>query len=368
MINPILTKIIKIFTILLCFILGYYLFTYTFSFLFPIGLAVLIALSIEPGVIILEKKLKFPRPLASIAILLLFVFLLLGSLFLIITEIYEGIAYLAELLPEQLEKFGMIIEHYFHTAILPFYETVLGFFNRLADADQLLIQENLSGLFSYFSSVLGAFFQNLMFSIPIALALVPESLTAIIFIFLASLLLSSDLPRVKQLINHYIPARANFKIMDVIHYLKEAAAGFIRAQLILVAVSFHLIFFGLLIMKVEHALTISLFMIVIDLIPYIGTGLLFIPWIIYSFLTADYFLTIGLAIIYMVVILVRQLIEPKVLAVNIGIHPLVWLIAVFIGYKIFGLPGLLLAPFAIVFLKGLYYAGVFRWLLRYIAG
>lgn len=366
MTNPILTKALKIFIILLLCITGYFLITYTFSIILPIGLAIMIAVLMEPGVKFLVNKLKFPRAFASIAVLCTILVFLIGALIIIITEIYDGIAYLAEILPKQVQTLGVILEHYFHSIILPFYETVLSLFDRLEALNQPFIQENISSLFSYFSELAAVFFQSILFSIPSVLATIPESFSVILFIFLASLLLSADFPRIKHLFNKKIPARINEKLFKVIYYLKKSTTGFMKAQFILVAISFHLILLGLFILKIEHALTIALLMIVIDLIPYIGTGLLFIPWIFYSFLIGNYPLTIGLAIIYAAVILIRQLIEPKILSMNMDIHPLAWLFAVFIGFKIWGLVGLLLAPFIIVILKSLEYAGIFRWLIRYI--
>src|SRR5690625_6811556 len=78
-----------------------------------------------------------------------------------------------------------------------------------------------------------------------------------------------------------------------------------------------IILLGLFILKIEHALTIALLIGFVDVLPLIGTGLVFIPWIGYLFITNDYFLTIGLSLIYMVVVISRQFIEPKILSAHI---------------------------------------------------
>lgn len=184
MTNPILTKVLKIFIILLLCITGYFLITYTFSIILPIGLAVLIAVLMEPGVRFLVNKLKFPRAFASIAVLCTIIVFLIGSLIIIITEIYDGITYLAEILPKQVQTMGVILEHYFHSLILPFYENLLSLINRLEALNQPFIQENISSLFSYFSELAAVFFQSILFSIPSVLTIIPESFTVILFIFL----------------------------------------------------------------------------------------------------------------------------------------------------------------------------------------
>lgn len=364
--NPIFIRITKIFVIILFSIIGYFIIVSSLSFLIPVCLAVMIAFLIEPGVLFLETKLKVPRPAASIAAYGLLTFLVFVLLGLILTEIYHGIAYLAELIPEQLQTISLIIGHYFQTSVLPLYEIFFSFFNELTEANQTMIQNNLNELFNSIALLFGSFFESLLFSIPQMLAFVPESLTVILFIFLASILLSADFPRVKREAIKYIPGQAIIKLKAIFRYLKETAIGFMRAQAILVSVSFFIILLGLIILKIKHALTIALFMLFIDLIPFVGTGLFFIPWIIYCFLTANYPLTIGLAVLYIIVILVRQLIEPKVLAMSINIHPLTWLIAVFAGYKFFGVLGLALAPIIIILTKSLYETGVFHSLIRFI--
>lgn len=364
--NSLLTKLVKIFIILVLGTIGYFLISISLSLLIPVLIAVIIAIIIEPGVTLLEKFLKLPRPLASITFLILLIILIIGLLFFMLTELYEGMAYLAVQLPKQLQNLGMIAEGYFHSAILPFYESILSLFNRLGGSEALFFQKNIQNLFGYFAEQAGIFFQNLLLSIPSALIFIPESFTISLFIFLASILLSADFPRIKQSIAHYTPEKVYQSGTRIIHYLKQSVLGFIKAQFILVAISFHIILLGFLLLKIEHALTIALLLILIDLIPYIGTGIVFIPWMLYTFFTGSYPLTIGLAIIYATVILVRQFTEPKILSVNIGVHPLTWLVAIFIGFKIWGVVGLFITPFVIVTIKALYHAGIFHSLLRYI--
>lgn len=366
--KSIVTKIFRSCIILLVCVGGFFLIRYSISVILPITLVLLLASSIEPAVNFLQKKAKFPRPFASIIILFILLFLLMGILFLVATEIYEGIAYLAEILPIQFQELGAIVEYYFQASILPLYEQVFRFFNGLSPSDQLFIQDSFSNIVQHIGSLIGVFFQQLLLAVPRNLAIIPESLTIAFFILFASFLLSADFPRVKDFFRAHIPKKWSERLQHFIYYMKRSTLGYLKAQIILITISFHIIFFGLLLIGVEHALTIALLMIVVELIPFIGTGLLFIPWIIYSFLSEAYRLTIGLAVVYGIVIVVRQLIEPKVYSVNLAIHPLAWLMAAFIGLTMFGVVGLILAPIFIVLLKGMYDSGLFRWLIHYVNG
>ncbi|MHA6251437.1 sporulation integral membrane protein YtvI [Oceanobacillus sp. CAU 1775] len=361
-----LTKYLKLFTVFALIVLVYFLITSTISYTLPLVIAIIIAICMEPGVSFLIKNLKFPRPLASIAILLGFIFSLITLSVLTLTELYEGITYLAERLPNQLKTFGEILDHYLHSVIIPIYEDILILFNQLDASEQMMIQQYMTDLFNQIANFIGSFFQELLFSIPDLITKLPQFLTLFVFIFLASIIISADFPNMKKMATSLTPKKLHQLRDNLSHYFKKAMTGYVKAQVILVSISFFIILSGLFILKVDHALTIGFFMLLIDLIPYLGTGLLFIPWIFYTFLTGNYALTIGLAIIYAIVIITRQLIEPKVLSMSMGIHPLAWLIAVFLGFKIWGVVGLLFAPFILVFIKSMQQAGVFHAVYRYI--
>jgi sporulation integral membrane protein YtvI len=150
--------------------------------------------------------------------------------------------------------------------------------------------------------------------------------------------------------------------------LRKALFGFIRAQLTLVTISGIIMLVGLLILQVKYAFTIAIVTLLVDLLPYFGVGSVMIPWILYTVLFGNYKLAIGLAIIYFIILVVRQLLEPKLVASNIGLDPLVTLVALFVGLKLLGVLGLIIGPVVTVFIIVLYRAKVFQDIWRYIVG
>lgn len=364
--KSILTKLLKICIIFLIAFLGIVIIRYTYSILIPILAVFLIASFMEPAVLFLTKRMNFPRPLSSFLILLFIILIIIWLILLILTEVYDGIAYLAAILPEQLHQLGLLFDELFHLTILPFYEQVFQLFHEITSGELVFIQDYIADLFQEIAGLIGTFFQNLLVAISSNLSVIPESITIIFFVLFASFLLSSDFPRVKVFCKRQIPNNISEKLGHVLTHLKKSIFGYVKAQLILILITFHLIFLGLVIIGIEHALTISLFMMMVDLIPFVGTGLFFMPWIGYSFLSGNYALTIGLSIVYGVVIIARQLLEPKIYSMNLAIHPLAWLVAAFIGMKMIGFIGLILAPFTLILLKGLHEAGIFRWIIDYI--
>ncbi|MEM5598483.1 AI-2E family transporter [Niallia circulans] len=124
--------------------------------------------------------------------------------------------------------------------------------------------------------------------------------------------------------------------------------GFLKAQLTLVSITTVIILIGLLILRVDYAITIALLTGIVDIIPYLGTGLIFVPWIIYEIITGQIVLAIGLSVLYIIVLVQRQIMEPKILSSNIGLDPLATLIALFVGFKLFGFIGLIVGPVSLV--------------------
>lgn len=134
----------------------------------------------------------------------------------------------------------------------------------------------------------------------------------------------------------------------------------------MISITAFIVLIGLLILGVESAFTYALLIGLVDLLPYLGVGTIMIPWLIYAFATGDMTLGIGLSVLYGIILVARQLIEPKVLASSVGLDPLPTLIAMFAGLKLFGVLGLIVGPVTLVVLGAAFRAGVVRDLRNYI--
>ena len=148
--------------------------------------------------------------------------------------------------------------------------------------------------------------------------------------------------------------------------LRKALFGYVRAQFIMISITGVVVTIGLLIIGVNYAITIGLLIGLVDLLPYLGVGAAMIPWIMYTFIYGDVSLGIGLSILYGVILIARQTIEPKVLASSVGLEALPTLIALFVGLKLFGVLGLIIGPVSLVILTAIHKANVFRDLYSFI--
>lgn len=338
------------------------------AFIFPISTAFFISFLIQPPVNFLIEKARLPRPLA-VALILSGTFLFfLGMLFLIITEIAQGTAFLADKIPSYYHNFILFLEQFFNRNVLPLYDRMMSFFYSLEPEYQLTIHEYVRSLSDQAASTGADFLKNSLSNLPAVIAVVPGSLTIFVFIVLAVFLISIDWENIVRVAEKFISPKAGASFSEVFGHFRKSIGGFLKAQLTLIAISALLAIAGLLILGVEHAITIALLMAAVDLIPYLGTGLIFIPWIIYLYAMADYKLTIGLCVLYIVIILTRQILEPKIMSSSIGIHPLIILFGVFGAIQFLGVAGLLVAPLLIVVGNALYQAGIFRRLWDFVKG
>ena len=127
--------------------------------------------------------------------------------------------------------------------------------------------------------------------------------------------------------------------------------GLIRAQLTLTAITFCELFIGFSILRVNYAFLFALLTAVFDALPILGVGGILLPWALYSLLSGNYLYAVGLLVIYGVIFIVRQFLEPRIIGTQIGLPPIVTLMSIYVGLRIFGVFGALLFPIIVITLK-----------------
>ncbi|TMN21152.1 sporulation integral membrane protein YtvI [Lentibacillus cibarius] len=347
-------------------IMGYFLLNWTLPYIYPFLFAVLLSIVLNPIVSFLEKKIRLPRGLAAFIVIVSTFIIVTGGFILLISELIQGTAYLAEHVPAHFHQLMLIFKSLLDEQILPLYEKFNSLFHSLSPDRQTKIHEYTNKLMNEWASEVAAFLQKTLMQIPGVLARLPGYAAIFLFIIMAAFFITSDWYALNKTIKRAIPKNYRLASSTILIQLQKAFCGFIKAQLILIAITAATILTGLAAAGINYALTISLFAALADILPIVGTGIIFIPWICYLFLTANYSLTIVLSILYGIVIVQRQLLEPKILANNVGLNPLAALTALFAGFQLWGAIGLIAGPFIVIAGKGLYQAGVFHKIGQFI--
>ena len=124
--------------------------------------------------------------------------------------------------------------------------------------------------------------------------------------------------------------------------------GYLRSYSIIMLITFAEIFFGLSVLGIEYSFLIAAVSAVIDILPVLGVGIILLPWAIFCLIGRNLFRGIGLIILYVIIVIVRQFIEPKIVGESLGVHPLLALSSFYIGYRLFGFAGIIIAPILLV--------------------
>ncbi|KUO76788.1 MAG: hypothetical protein APF77_21205 [Clostridia bacterium BRH_c25] len=190
------------------------------------------------------------------------------------------------------------------------------------------------------------------------LTTLPSTMIFLIITLIATFFLTKDKYLIKDFIFRQLPSSWDAKLTLLKTDLFGALIGFLKAQSIILSITFIESFIGLTIIGVDYAFTLAIIIALVDILPVLGTGSIYVPWAITSFIWGNYRLGIALLVLYGIITVVRYMIEPKVVGQQLGIHPVVTLMSMFAGMKLLGAAGLILGPTAVVALKACQHAGI----------
>lgn len=180
------------------------------------------------------------------------------------------------------------------------------------------------------------------------------NLFIILFIaFIAAFFISRDRDSIKGFLINVFPEEVQPKIANVFTQLNRSAVGYIRALLILISISGFVAGVGVRLMGNQYALIVGVATAILDLIPIIGPGLLFYPWIIMSIIFGNLSQAFSLFLLHLFLAAVRSASEGKIMGKSLGLHPLATMIALFSGYQILGAIGFVVGPTFLVIIKAI---------------
>ncbi|WP_134699902.1 sporulation integral membrane protein YtvI [Ammoniphilus sp. YIM 78166] len=362
-------QLIRFLIVILVLVAVYYLLKFSIPLLYPFIIGLIIALIINRPVNMIEKRTPLPRWAAVVIMLLLLIVIVLGAFTLLITQVVIEITHLIALMPIYIQDATDYVNKFITQEIITnFYDNLHYFYHSLDQGYQTKIEENI-GLGLTKIAGAGTYLVNSLLSgIQAFLTSLPNAATVLVISLLGAFFISKDFYSMKQKTASLLPNLFKDRLSIVLGDLRKALFGFVKAQITLVSITGFIVVIGLIILRVEYAFTIGMITGILDLLPLLGTGFVFVPWIIYLFIKGNFSLVIGLSILYGVVIVQRQIMEPKIVAENIGLDPLVTLISLFVGLQLLGVVGLIVGPVSVVVISALINAHVFEDIWKFIKG
>ncbi|HHV98143.1 MAG TPA: sporulation integral membrane protein YtvI [Clostridiaceae bacterium] len=338
-INP--KKVIKLSFYVLAAVLGIFIIYKLSTYLAPFVIAFIISLLMEPIIRFLTRKLKLNRKIAALISLLLLLLIIGFVLALIILRLISEIESIVFNIPNYINDLITNLNLLFNKAV-EIYEWLPDDITKDIGA----ILSNLSASVINLSKSIAGGAITTAISIP----------HAIIFIFatiMATYFFASDREKIYGFVKEQLPGSWIAKLSSIKSSAFSAMFGYLKAMLIIMCITFTEIFIGLTIIRVRYSALLALIISFIDILPILGTGTVLIPWGIYSILIGRTRLGVSLLILYVIVLIIRQIIEPKIVGGQIGIHPLITLIAIYVGLRTLGVFGMILGPITFLLLKNI---------------
>lgn len=324
----------------------------------PFILGYLFSMTVNPLADFLQKKLKIPRGLSAVLVIVLIVGILGGILSFVIWKIIDEVRMIYTQFPSIYESMRASI-HSVGAKWSVLYDNlpanVQQAFTALGDSISSKASEMINSMSEPMVDNAGN----------IAKAL-PRMFIAVIVFVLSSYFMVSDNKVVSRAVSGVFRPSFIERLVMVKSELKKYLGGYIKAQVILMFIAFIVIFIGLVIIDANYALLIALLIAVIDALPFFGSGLILWPWSVVAFLNGNIKMGIGLIIIYLAVLVVRRITEPKLVSTGMGIHSILTLMSMYVGYRTLSIGGLILGPLILMLVISFYKAGIFDAPIRII--
>ena len=347
---------LTIFVGLYCFLIKY-----AMGYIFPFVFAAVLSIFLQPVVRWFTKKFKLKNhSFISTALVLLLVVgvvgLVAGAGYILYIELKDFFTYLVSNISSV------------DDAIIMLEGVVLNLLAKLPEGIANSLSEYVTGFFAN----LGSGEMNFDFSTlsaPLSGAWsfvkgIPSFLISLVVTVISCVFMTSEYDKVRDMILEMCSEETGKKLINAKRTVTKGIGKLVKAYAILMLITFTEMFLGLNLMKLigiydgGYIAIISFVTCVVDIVPVLGTGTILLPWAVYNILTGNFAMGIALLLLYAVISVIRQVVEPKLVANQVGLPSIVTIMAMFLGGRLLGAIGILGVPLTVIVLKLMYDEGI----------
>lgn len=330
-----------------------FLFRRLFGVLLPFVIAYLAALAVTPGARFISEKTKIPRKICSVVLLMILLALLGGLITLGVERLFYELERLFSELMEEGDRLDGISGEI--TQKLDEIFERIPLLGRIFGTDE--VEEFRARILEIMRTVVGNLLGRLGGWLPSAvIGLIsdfPSILLATVVTILACFYFAVDIDAVREAILSVLPTRARGYLEHLRGVMSGVLVKWARAYFLIFLLTFGELLLGFVILRVDYSLLVALLGALIDILPVFGTGLILLPWGLYCLISGNISRGIGLFVMYGAITIIRQLAEPHIVGGSFGLHPLLTLGAMYCGFKLFGVVGMIIFPAVLVVIGGL---------------
>ena len=317
--------------------------TVVVKLLLPFVGAWLIALLLRPIVARTVEKTGWSKKAAGIFVFFLIIILASSIIFLLFRRVYTELRalniYIGENYEDIAAKVADLIKNLTEKFRIDGSPDSTYIYNMLVDT----VRSSLADLTVKITDTVGAF-----------LGALPYFFFTLIIFLMAAFYFCSDFDRINKALLSRIPKRIAPSWKSVQKKVLTAALKYVKAYVILFLLTFMALMIAFIIVGEKYATLLAAVIALLDILPVIGVGTVLIPWVIVLFALGQVKKAIVLTVVCIIVMIGRQILEPHIVGTQLGVHPLLTLVSVFAGYKLFGLLGFIIGPIAVVIIKNLF--------------
>lgn len=343
--------LINFFFFALLFALSVVLVRNALPALFPFVIALIVSFILRPIVRFLATKCHLNRRAASVVLVLLF-YATVGTV--VILLVFELAQYAVSLIDK--------LPGFYRDQILPMLDQVgaviQGIINNIDAESAISVDVAIDEIIATVGDAIKNFSTTVVGKVGDVAISVPTFMLNIVITIISSAFLLMDFDHIKKFFSAQLSEKTANTIHDIGTHLGKVLRKYILSYALIMFITFCEIFIGLTVIGVDYAAIIAGVIAIFDILPVVGSGFIIIPWAVITLVTGDFWTALGLVVLWVIVTVIRQIIEPKIIGSSVGMHPLLTLFAMLAGNFIYGGVGIFLLPITIALFQSLNQAGI----------
>ena len=312
-------------------------------FLAPFLVALLLAMAAERPIEVLQQKARLSRPIASFLCVLGILAALCAAAFFVCRLLCTQAIDLVRKMPSFAASLA--------APIARLEKSLYEIASKLPDGLGTGLRAGIQSLFESGSLIGEKVYGWLFGAASSVFDKLPVALFSVFTAVLAAFMLSAELPQIKVFIKQKLPGDKREKILHLVRHFRDTLGHWLKAEVKISAIMTVIIIAGLLILSVNYAVLFGLFAGIVDALPIFGAGAVLVPWAVILLIRGDVQKAIGMLILFIITCIARQALEPKLIGSQMGVSPLVMLGAIYVGFLVFGVYGMLLFPIGVIVTK-----------------
>ena len=309
---------------------------YCLSILLPFLVGAAIALTAEPAVRFCTEKIHLPRVAAASLGVSVTLLLLTGVLSVLGALAVRELGNLAGLLPD--------MQQTAQEGVLLLEDTLVGLADRLPEGVRTLATGTVLEMFEESDILMGRLGRKMPDVLSSLVGWIPDGALGIGTALIAGFMISVRLPRMRQYLRSRMPPAWYNRYLPALRGVRSALGGWLKAQGKLALMTYGVLAVGFLLLRIPYGVLWAVPVALVDAVPMLGTGIILAPWALVAFFRGRTMLGVGLLLLCAVAMILRRVLEPKLVGHHLDLDPLWTLVFLYVGYRFWGVLGMILAP------------------------